>query len=58
MNELRESIPFHRIITAPTNCGKTQYLVDQLRGPFRGVFEYIVLICPTYAKNKNYKNFA
>ena len=46
------------IITGPTNCGKTKYLIEQLRGPFRKVFEYIVLICPTYAKNRTYHGFA
>ena len=58
MKELRDKIPFHMIITGPTNCGKTKYLIEQLRGPFRKVFEYIVLICPTYAKNKTYRGFA
>ena len=58
MEELREKVPFHCIITGPTNCGKTKYLTEQLRGPFRKVFEYIVLICPTYARNKTYHRFA
>ena len=58
MNELRDKIPFNMIITGPTNCGKTEYLIEQLRGPFRKVFEYIVLICPTYAKNRTYRGFA
>ena len=58
MKELRDNIPFHMIITGPTNCGKTKYLIEQLRGPFRKVFEYIVLICPTYAKNRTYHGFA
>ena len=58
MNELVDKIPFNCIITGPTNCGKTQYLVDQLRGHFRGAFEYIVLICPTYSHNKTYRDFA
>ena len=58
MEELRENVPFHCIITGPTNCGKTKYLIEQLRGPFRNVFEYIVLICPTYAKNKTYHRFS
>ena len=57
MQELRDKIPFHCIITGPTNCGKTQYLIEQLRGPFKGVFDYIVLICPTYEKNKTYEGF-
>ena len=42
----------------PTNSGKTQYLVNQLRGPFRGKFDYIVLFCPTFVKNKTYDRFA
>ena len=58
MKELVNKTPFHCIITGPTNCGKTRYLVDQLRGPFRYVFEYIVLICPTYIHNKTYQGFA
>ena len=58
MKELRDKVPFHMIITGPTNCGKTNYLIEQLRGPFRKVFEYIVLICPTYAKNRTYRGFA
>ena len=58
MNELIHKTPFHCIITGPTNCGKTKYLVDQLRGSFRYVFEYIILICPTYIHNKTYEGFA
>ena len=58
MQELRDKTPFHCIITGPTNCGKTKYLIEQLRGPFKDVFDSIVLICPTYAKNKTYHGFA
>ena len=58
MKELRDKVPFNMIITGPTNCGKTNYLIEQLQGPFRKVFEYIVLICPTYAKNRTYHRFA
>lgn len=58
MNGLRYKVPFNCIITGPTNCGKTKYLIEQLRGPFKKVFEYIVLICPTYAYNKTYHGFA
>ena len=54
MEELRDKNPFHCIITGPTNCGKTRYVIDQLRGSFRHVFDWIVLICPTYSKNKTY----
>ena len=58
MNELIHKTPFHCIITGPTNCGKTKYLVSKLRGSFRYVFEYIILICPTYIHNKTYRGFA
>ena len=58
MKELVHKTPFHCIITGPTNCGKTRFLVDQLRGPFRFVFEYIILICPTYIHNKTHRGFA
>ena len=57
MQELRDKTPFHCIITGPTNCRKTQYLIEQLRGPFKGDFDYIVLICLTYTKNKTYRGF-
>ena len=58
MQELRHKIPFHCIIIGPTNCGKTQYLVEKLCGPFKGVFDFDFLICPTYAYNKTYYGFA
>ena len=58
MESLKSKVPFHCLITGPTNCGKTQYLVDLLRGSFRHVFDFIVLICPTFATNKTYEGFA
>ena len=50
-------LPFNALIVGPTNSGKTQYLLNQLRGPFKGKFDYIVLFCPTFVKNKTYKGF-
>jgi len=58
MESLREKIPFNCIITGPTNCGKTRYLIEMLRKYFRYAFSYIVLICPTYKDNRTYRNFA
>ena len=50
-------LPFNALIVRPTNSGKTQYLLNQLRGPFRGRFDYIVLFCPTFVKNTTYDRF-
>ena len=52
------SVPFHCIITGPTNCGKTRYLIEQLRGPFKSVYDWVILICPTYDQNRAYRGFA
>ena len=58
MEELRSRAPFHCIITGPTNCGKTRYLIEQLRRPFKSVFDWVILICPTYDRNRIYRGFA
>jgi len=47
-------IPFNALIVGPTNSGKSRFAVDQVYGPFRGKFDYIVLICPTFAHNRTY----
>ena len=51
------NIPFNTLIVGPTNSGKTQFLVNQLCGPFNGKFDYIVLICPTFTYNKTLYRF-
>ena len=51
------NIPFNALIVGPTNSGKTQFLVHQLCGPFNGRFEYVVLICPTFAYNRTLYRF-
>ena len=48
-------IPFNALIVGPTSSGKSKFVVDQLYGPFRGKFEYIVLICPTFVYNKTFR---
>ena len=52
------NIPFNALIVGPTNSGKTQFLMNQLCGPFRSKFDYIVLIFPTFAYNKTFYRFA
>ena len=51
------NIPFNALIVGPTNSGKTQFLVNQLCGPFNGKFDHIVLICPTFAYNRTLYRF-
>ena len=46
--------PFNMIITGPTNCGKTEYIMRLLTGPYLRKFEYVVFICPTFLNNKTY----
>lgn len=46
------NIPFNALIVVPTNSGKRQLLVNQLCGPFCDRFDYVLLICPTFAFNK------
>ena len=48
------NIPFNALIVLLTNLGKSKFVVNQLYGPFRHRFDYIVLICPTFAHNKTY----
>ena len=50
-------IPFNALIVGPTNPGKTRFLVDQLCAPFRGRFDYVVFICPTFAYKKTLYRF-
>ena len=52
-----KKLPFNALIVGPTNSGKTQYLLNKLRGPFRGCFNYIVLFCPTFVRNTTYDRF-
>ena len=45
-------------MVGPTNSGKTKYLVDLLSNEFRGKFDYVILLCPTYTFNETNRGFA
>ena len=47
--------PFNMIIVGKTACGKTKYLLNLLETNYKGCFEYIFLICPTFVENKTYR---
>jgi len=54
MNMDPSKLPFNALIARPTNSGKSRFVVDQIYGPFRFKFDYIVLIWPTFTHNKTY----
>ena len=41
--------PFNVIIVGMTACGKTRYLLEMLEKEHLGVFDYVVLVCPTFS---------
>ena len=48
--------PHSAIICGQMSCGKSVFILDLLENEFRGVFENIVILCPTIEWNKAYKN--
>lgn len=46
------NIPLKALIGGSTNPGKTQHLVDQLQGRFRGKFDYTVLSAQPFSTTK------
>ena len=57
MEELKDKLPYNCLVVGGTNSGKSKYIVDLLRGPYRLQFEYVVLICSTLSKNDTYRGF-
>ena len=51
---MRIDPPFNMIIVGMTRCGKTHYILKKLESDYKGCFEYIFLICPSYPWNKTY----
>ena len=43
-------------VCGQTGCGKTEFVLDLLETEYAGVFEDIVILCPTIEWNKAYKN--
>ena len=44
--------PFHMLIVGMTACGKTHYLLKMLEENFKGHFDYVFFVCPTFWKTK------
>ena len=53
--DLLPKIPHSAIICGQTGCGKTVFVLDLLEGPYKNIFDHIVILCPTIADNKTYK---
>lgn len=55
----RLETPFNMIIVGMTGCGKTHFVyhLKLLENEYKGHFEYIFLICPTYLYNKTYQEW-
>ena len=44
------------VISGQTACGKTAFVLDLLeKGPYRGVFQHVVVLCPTIRYNVTYQ---
>ena len=44
------------IVCGQTGCGKNVFVLSLLeKGPYRGFFRHIVILCPTIEHNKTYK---
>ena len=48
---------FNMIIVGMTACGKTKFLLDFLEREYKGYFEAIFLICPTFKWNSTWGNW-
>ena len=54
---MRFETPLNMIIVGVTGCGKTYYLLKMLENDYKGHFEYMFLICPTYLWNKTHQEW-
>ena len=51
---LNEGKPFFGLITGYSGSGKTYFLLQLLEREFKGYFEHLYVICPTFWRNKTY----
>ena len=51
-----ESLPKYPYSAIITGCEKTEFVLDLLESAYAGVFQNIVIPCPTIHWNKAYKN--
>ena len=49
------NIPFHMVIVGMTNCGKTFCLLKMLEEEYKGHFDHIFIVFPTFKENKRTK---
>ena len=42
------------LFSGPTNCGKTQLVLDLIENKYRNHFDNIIILCPTLRWNKTY----
>ena len=50
--------PHSAIICGQTGCGKTVFILDLLETEYKGIFQHIVILCPTIKYNKAYHDRA
>ena len=43
------------LVVGMTACGKTPYLLKMLEENFKGHFDYVFFVCPTFLENKTYQ---
>ena len=48
--------PHTALFVAPTEVGKTHLALDLLESEYKSHFDFIVIFCPTSARNKTYKS--
>jgi len=46
--------PFNMLISGVTGCGKTHLVLDLLANEFKGKYDYVLILCPTFLYNKTY----